>query len=89
MFMIGYCVGNIIGPQTFQAKDAPQYAPAEIAIVVCLALSCLDTLFIYWWCRRQNQKKAAIRAQPGYVKRENVEWLDLTDWENVELVYEY
>jgi hypothetical protein len=22
---IGYCVGNIVGPQTFKAKQAPQY----------------------------------------------------------------
>lgn len=89
MFMIGYCIGNIVGPETFQHKDAPKYRPAEVSIVVLFALSILDLFFIYWWCRRQNAKKAALRAAPGYKKRENVEWLDLTDWENPELVHEY
>ncbi|CAG8083159.1 unnamed protein product [Penicillium salamii] len=29
----GFSIANIIGPQTFQAKDAPQYIPAKITIV--------------------------------------------------------
>lgn len=32
-YLIGYCAGNIIGPQTFRPKDAPRYVPAEIVIV--------------------------------------------------------
>ena len=35
----------------------------------------------------QNRKKAKIRAQPGYVKLENQEFLDLTDKENPEFNY--
>ena len=31
------CVGNLIGPQTFRAKDAPTYAPALATIVACNA----------------------------------------------------
>ncbi len=50
---------------------------------VCL----LDLFFIYWYCRRQNKKKAAIRAEPDYVKLENQEFLDLTDRENPEFEY--
>ncbi len=57
MYFIGYCVGNIIGPQVFQAKDAPQYRPAEITIFVCWVLSLGDILFIYLWCRYQNRRK--------------------------------
>ena len=34
-----------------------------------------------------NKKKAAVRAEPGYMKLENQEWLDLTDKENPEFVY--
>lgn len=33
LYLIGYCAGNIIGPQTFLPKDAPRYIPAEIVIV--------------------------------------------------------
>ncbi|KAL1633450.1 Allantoate permease [Neofusicoccum ribis] len=84
MYLIGYCVGNIIGPQTFRNNN---YLPAEITILVCYGLALVDLLFIYWYCRRQNKKKAAVRAAPGYVKLENQEWLDLTDKENPEFTY--
>lgn len=87
MYFIGYCVGNIIGPQVFQAKDAPEYRPAKITIIVCLCLALADVIFIYFWCKNQNKKKAQIRAQPGYVKLEGGEFYDLTDRENPEFVY--
>ncbi|EUC49850.1 hypothetical protein COCMIDRAFT_83730 [Bipolaris oryzae ATCC 44560] len=87
MFLIGYCVGNIIGPQTFRPSDAPRYVPAEVTIIVCWGV-CLGILaFIHFYCVRQNKKKALIRAAPDYVKLENQEWLDLTDRENPEFIY--
>lgn len=79
--------GNIIGPQTFRPKDAPRYVPGEITIIVCWGLCIIDILFIHWYCVRQNKIKAAKRAEPGYVKLENQEWLDLTDKENMEFTY--
>jgi len=87
MYLIGYCIGNIIGPQTFQAKDAPRYVPAEIVILVSWAVCLVDLAAIYAYCKWQNKKKAELRAQPGYVKLENQEFLDLTDRENLEFVY--
>lgn len=73
LYLIAYCVGNIIGPQTFRPKDAPRYEPAEITIIVCWGLCLLDLAFIWWYCRRQNAIKARIRQEPGYVKLENQE----------------
>ncbi|KAK3942785.1 putative mfs allantoate [Diplogelasinospora grovesii] len=87
MYFIAYCVGNIIGPQVFQAKDAPDYRPAKITIIVCYCLGLVDILFIYAWCRAQNKKKAEIRASPGYERMEGQEFYDLTDRENPEFVY--
>ncbi|EMC95848.1 hypothetical protein BAUCODRAFT_506279 [Baudoinia panamericana UAMH 10762] len=87
LYLIGYCVGNIIGPQTFRPKDAPRYVPAEITIICCWGV-CLGIMaFIYFWSRWQNAQKAKVRAQPDYVRLENQEWLDLTDRENSEFVY--
>ncbi|KAK0266997.1 Allantoate permease [Friedmanniomyces endolithicus] len=87
IYLIGYCIGNIIGPQTFRPKDAPRYVPAEIVIICCWTV-CLGIMaFIYIWSRRQNTLKARIRAQPDYTKLENQEFLDLTDRENAEFVY--
>jgi ACS family allantoate permease-like MFS transporter len=87
LYLLAYCTGNIIGPQTFRPKDAPEYRPAEITILVCWVVCIIDILYIWWYYRRQNKKKALIRESPGYVKVENQEFLDLTDRENAEFVY--
>lgn len=87
MYLIGYCTGNIVGPQTFRPKDKPRYVPAEITIVVCWAISWLDLCFILWYYRRLNKKNEAVRAAPGYKKLDKQEFLDLTDRENPEFVY--
>ncbi|KAI4219465.1 MAG: hypothetical protein L6R36_008307 [Xanthoria steineri] len=87
IYLISYCAGNIIGPQVFRPEDAPRYVPAEITIICCWVASVCDILFIYWYCKYQNKKKAAFRSQPSYSKLENQEWLDLTDRENPEFVY--
>lgn len=86
-YLIGYCTGNIIGPQTFVPKDAPRFVPAEITIVVCWGLCVADLLFINWYSKRMNARHAARRAEAGYNKRPNIEWLDLTDRENPEFIY--
>ncbi len=67
------------GPQTFRPKDAPRYVPAEITIICCWSACLVDILFIWWYFRNQNQRKAAFRRKPDYRKEENQEWLDLTD----------
>lgn len=32
---MGYCVGNIVGPQTFKSKQAPKYTGGVVAMLVC------------------------------------------------------
>jgi len=87
LYLIAYCAGNIIGPQTFRPKDEPRYIPAEITIIVCYGVCILDLAFIYIYYRRMNKKNAALRAKPGYRKLDKQEFLDLTDKENPEFVY--
>ncbi|KAI1413528.1 MFS general substrate transporter [Hypoxylon sp. FL1857] len=43
---IGYCVGNMTGPQIFQAKDAPRYIPG---IVTCAACLTTQIVVIFLW----------------------------------------
>ncbi|KAB8346098.1 hypothetical protein FH972_023146 [Carpinus fangiana] len=87
LYLIAYCVGNIIGPQVFRPKDAPRYVPAEIVIIVSWG-TCLVTLAcIYSYSKIQNSRKLKLRNSPGYVKLENQGFLDLTDGENPEFEY--
>lgn len=86
IYFIGYCVGNIVGPQTF--TTAP-YVGAKTAMLVCFAVGtgCLTSLYIIY--RKRNMQKEAHRKKLGldYVVPENVEFADLTDKENPEFRY--
>ncbi|KAJ6124751.1 Major facilitator superfamily domain general substrate transporter [Penicillium samsonianum] len=87
LYLIGYCVGNIIGPQTFRPKDAPRYVPAEVTVIVCWGVCLFLLVGVWMWYRRENQKKILFTARPEYVRLENQEFLDLTDRENPEFLY--
>ena len=78
LYLVAYCVGNIIGPQTFRPKDAPRYVPGEITVLTCWSVCLLDLVVIWAYCKWQNKKKERLRAQPGYEKLPNQEFLDLT-----------
>ncbi|KAF2687832.1 MFS general substrate transporter [Lentithecium fluviatile CBS 122367] len=47
----GYCVGNIIGPQTFKTSEKPGYHSAYIAMLIgyCVKLIAVLVLFAYMW----------------------------------------
>ena len=87
LFMMAYCLGNMLGPQAFRPKDAPYYMPAIVFILFCWGICFLDLIFIVGYYKRQNRLKSARRSAPGYVRMENVEFMDLTDMENHELEY--
>ncbi|KAL1862869.1 hypothetical protein VTK73DRAFT_6597 [Phialemonium thermophilum] len=79
---LAYAVGNIIGPQTFIASQAPQYTGGITAMLVsycvCICLA-LVLGFSYW----QDNKKRQVLAGEA----EGTEFLDMTDKENKAFVY--
>lgn len=75
--LLGSFSDTSLGPQTFRPKDAPRYIPAIATILVCYSLCFCDIVFIWWYCKRQNSKKAAVRAAPGYMKLENSEYVSV------------
>jgi len=87
LYLIAYCVGNLIGPQIFQAKDAPRYTPALITIVVCWII-CIILLCVIWFINhRRNVRRDAFKNTPEYIHVKNQEFLDLTDGENMDFRY--
>jgi ACS family allantoate permease-like MFS transporter len=86
---IAYTVGNIISPQTFQAKDAPKYLPAKISIVILYFLITIDLCLIRWLSIRENRRRDQEKEALGgaSVLPENHEFLDLTDRENRDFRY--
>ena len=73
LYLVAYCVGNIIGPQVFRPKDAPHYRPAQITILACYGVCMIDLLVIWWYYKKQNAKKEMLRAEVGYAKIPNQE----------------
>lgn len=83
---LGYCVGNLIGPQAFRAKEAPGYTTAYTVMMSGYCVS-LGLMSLYGWlCWRDNRTKEVDEAQwrseleGGEVDLVE-EWRDLTDKE--------
>lgn len=75
-------VGNLIGPQTFRANQAPKYTGGVVAMLccycVCMLLCGLYLLITVWENRRRNR----LYGKPEQVQVGTAEGLaDLTDKE--------
>ncbi|KAI1176454.1 allantoate permease [Nemania sp. FL0916] len=67
----GYCIGNIIGPQTFLEREAPHYRSAYVAMLVGYTVKLVSVLVLYLYMWRVNaardaagpmDEKAAVEA---------------------------
>ncbi|KAK6819582.1 hypothetical protein PG987_016065 [Apiospora arundinis] len=67
---VGYCVGNIIGPQTFIEREAPFYTSAYIAVLTGYSIKTImvAVLYIYMWTVNKRRDKAA--AERGELSEE-------------------
>ncbi|EHY54809.1 hypothetical protein HRR83_004019 [Exophiala dermatitidis] len=77
MVLIAYCVGFLIGPQTF--RDGPYYPDGKYTTIALniFALGCL--IFLYFLNRWENAKRDALQLPP---QPEEQAFMDLTDREN-------
>ncbi|WVQ66220.1 uncharacterized protein L199_004399 [Kwoniella botswanensis] len=95
MSFVGYCVGNIVGSQLYQAKDAPLYRPGLIASAICFGLTfvvifILRFYYIYVNAKRDRQaRESGLTVEEmerlGKINGEN----DLTDIQNPHFRYSY
>ncbi|KAH8903406.1 MFS general substrate transporter [Coniochaeta sp. PMI_546] len=63
---VGYCVGNIIGPQTFIDTEAPLYKSAYIAILVGYSVKTVAVIVLYaymWSVNKKRDREAAANPQ--------------------------
>ncbi|KAG6378808.1 MFS general substrate transporter [Boletus reticuloceps] len=92
-----FSVGNIIGTEILQPKDAPGYIPGKTAIMVILIVQ-LFVCFLLRWINvrlnKQRQKKLAEeKTRRGWSdadvqrERERHAFADLTDKQNLFFVY--
>ncbi|RDW67561.1 hypothetical protein BP6252_08957 [Coleophoma cylindrospora] len=81
---IGYAVGNLIGPQTFRANQAPAYTGGTIAMIVCYCV-CIALMACYWALATWQNKK--ISARPPTNGNSIESFLDQTDMEQEGFLY--
>lgn len=82
IYLIGYCVGNLIGPQTFIDTQAPKYQGAKISIVVNGIVSLIVLCLIYYTYWTNNKQRDALAEDQDFENIKNHEFADLTDKEN-------
>ncbi|KAF5346323.1 hypothetical protein D9758_011514 [Tetrapyrgos nigripes] len=95
--MFTFAVGNIIGTEIFQPKDAPDYIPGKIAIMTLMTVQLFVCFLLRYINIRMNKKKAKLleeeKARRGWTdedvqkEREKHAFLDLTDKQNIYFVY--
>jgi hypothetical protein len=83
-----FSIGNIIGPQTFQARDAPDYRPAKLAVMGTQAGCAVVTLALvgyYWSMNKRRGLSGTEPVKPTFLDA----WKRQTDRENKTFKYVY
>lgn len=81
-----FSIGNIIGPQTFQARDAPGYRPAKITVMATQGAGALVAFVLFLYYVSANKKKDRKRTNRNV---ESHNWENQTDKENEAFRYVY
>ncbi|OBZ71804.1 Allantoate permease [Grifola frondosa] len=95
--LAAFCVGNIVGTETFLPKDSPGYLPGKISILVLLSVQFFLCFMIRWTNLYLNRKKQKIIAELRQIngwsdadiarERERHAFVDMTDKQNPYFVY--
>ncbi|KAL2210938.1 MFS general substrate transporter [Sarocladium strictum] len=82
---IGYSAGNLIGPQTFRANQAPEYTGGVIAMLCCFSASIIIALTYLAVCKWENARRDHRYGKPLDVNEGSGEGFgDVTDWQQKE-----
>ncbi|KAI9788512.1 MAG: hypothetical protein M1816_006852 [Peltula sp. TS41687] len=90
-----FSIGNIIGPQTFQQKDAPQYVPAKLTVLATQAAGAVMAMFLFFYyvfANAQKDREHGIQTVEGELSGEPNDaerWMNKTDKENTTFRYVY
>ena len=79
---VAFAIGNIIGPETFQAKNAPEYKPAKLTLAIMWAV----TIGVAVLCRSYYAMENSIRERKSTGRGQGVTdgtaYAGLTDKQN-------
>ena len=93
MTLVSFALGNILGTQTFQQKEAPGYISGKIAIIATLSALCFVIVALRLMNDRLNKQNARRLAEMGVEEKETLRdkmaYADRTDRENIFFVYSH
>ncbi|KAI1178081.1 MFS general substrate transporter [Nemania sp. FL0916] len=90
---VGYCVGNIVGSQIFNYKDAPRYIPGTTGCAIAFGLEFLVILMWRLTLVLRNRRREKLLREQGFTEEDRVAKAqllgeqDYTDFENVYFRY--
>jgi ACS family allantoate permease-like MFS transporter len=86
MTLVSFALGNILGTQTFQAKQAPGYIFGKISIIANLSALCFMIFVLRWYNDRLNKvngkRLAGMSEEEKEELREKMAFADQTDRKN-------
>lgn len=89
--LVAFCLGNILGTQTFQESEAPGYKSGKISIIACLTAQIFVCMALRFCNDRLNKKNQAILAgmseDEKAIEKERLAFADVSDGKNPFFVY--
>ncbi|KAL9057110.1 MAG: hypothetical protein Q9162_002544 [Coniocarpon cinnabarinum] len=89
--MVSFCVGNILGTQTFQDDQAPGYIGGKASIIATLVASILSVLTLRfcndWLNKKKRRELESMDESAREEARERSAFSDMTDRQNLFFVY--
>lgn len=76
--LVGYTVGNIIGPLIMTSNQAPQYIGGLLGCIGASFVAIVLLISVRFWMGRVNRKKAAAnpQGQMGHIEEDITDLLD-------------
>lgn len=85
--MVGYCIGNICGPQSFKDSESSQNYPTAKATMAGCSIAALILFVVLLIINVLENKRRDRRDEKLPAEVEDPEFADLTDFENPEFRY--
>lgn len=85
---VGFSIANIIGPQTFQVRDAPRYIPAKVTVFCVCGGSIVVSILTRLLYGKRNKSAMVARGADAMAYSQPARE-DLTDRNNPEFFYVY
>lgn len=89
VLLIGYCLGNFIGPFFFITGQAPRYNLGVGMMFFCIGIQVLSISSIWLLLLHRNKSRAANLSEREILEGYENGFRDMTDLENIHFRYVY